>query len=90
MQTAGMQRRYEENVRDHYHLLCVRCGRVDDAPVPPDNDLQEAVKRTTTYKILTHRVEFLGLCPVCCSHAKDSNGSRTRETARIAYKHTYK
>jgi Fur family ferric uptake transcriptional regulator len=76
MQTVGAQRRYEGNVDNHYHLMCVACGRVDDATVPPDHDLQEAVDRTTGYKILSHRIEFLGVCPECsktsANHPSDS------------------
>ena len=65
MRTTGSQRRYEGKADNHYHLMCVNCGRVDDAPVPPDQHLQEAVDRTTGYTIIAHRIQFLGICPRC-------------------------
>ena len=91
IQSTGSYRRYDGNVGNHYHLLCIHCGRVDDANVPPDRNLQKAVNRTTGYEILAHRVEFMGLCPACRHASQDLNGSSsTRETDRKYSKKTHK
>ena len=62
---GGIQRRYEGNIKEHYHLKCVSCGRLEDAPVEtipfPDDTLREK----SDFKILGHNLEFLGLCPGC-------------------------
>lgn len=91
MRTTGAQRRYEGNVHDHYHLMCVRCGRVDDAPVPADSDLQEAVDHATGYRVLAHRVEFLGICPECSAAMNKGNGARSSgRSGDVIYKQSHK
>jgi Fur family ferric uptake transcriptional regulator len=89
IRTVGAQRRYEGNVDDHYHLTCVRCGRVDDAPVPADSDLQEAVNNATGYRVLSHRVEFLGVCPACEKSSTQKPTARSGRGNRVSYKQSH-
>ncbi|MFQ5906385.1 MAG: transcriptional repressor [bacterium] len=32
LQSAGSQKRFDANVRNHYHVRCISCGRVEDLP----------------------------------------------------------
>ena len=49
----------------HPHVICTECGKIID---PSHFDLDEITSKMmveTGFKILTHRLEFYGLCPDC-------------------------
>ncbi|MEE9518128.1 MAG: transcriptional repressor, partial [Candidatus Adiutricales bacterium] len=62
---GGIQRRYEGNMKEHYHLKCVSCGRLEDAPVETISFPDDPLREKSDFKILGHNLEFLGLCPEC-------------------------
>ncbi len=45
----------------HHHIVCVRCGRVDEVD---GCGLMETVK-VSGYKVLKHFVQLEGVCPQC-------------------------
>jgi Fe2+ or Zn2+ uptake regulation protein len=65
LELTGSQKRYDGNPRKHYHIRCLHCGVVDDAPMAPFNQLEDKLYNATVFTILGHRLEFLGLCPSC-------------------------
>jgi Fur family transcriptional regulator, ferric uptake regulator len=65
LETAGTQKRFDGAIENHYHVRCVRCGRVDDLPVPLFDDIEGALRGLSDYEILSHRLEFQGICPSC-------------------------
>jgi Fur family ferric uptake transcriptional regulator len=65
LELACHQRRYDGQLGMHYHVCCIRCGRVDDAPISPVAHLEGAVARVSGYEVLGHRLEFNGICPRC-------------------------
>ncbi len=69
------QMRFDCNVSDHYHVTCMRCGKVEDAPIAPsDNDLEvleNALGNLTKYGIFGHRLDFVGLCADCRLEEED-------------------
>jgi Fur family ferric uptake transcriptional regulator len=64
---AGARRRFDGSLEDHYHVRCMGCGKVEDLPVGPMQDLEEAVRRKTEFEIVGHRLNFIGFCPTCRS-----------------------
>lgn len=62
---GGTKKRFDGNVEGHHHLRCVECGRVDDAHLDTGVDLEALAGAATEYKILRHRLEFIGICPAC-------------------------
>lgn len=62
---AAQQMRFDGDTKEHYHLRCVWCGRVEDAPMLSVEDLEDAVRNQSDYSIVGHRLEFLGICPAC-------------------------
>ena len=49
----------------HPHVICTKCKRIVDSEV---RDLQEMIRqvaRETGFQILTHRLDFFGLCRNC-------------------------
>ncbi len=62
--TAGGEVRFDSNPDPHHHLLCTRCGRLEDVPleslpVAPRADVQES------FQIEGFRVVAEGLCGSC-------------------------
>src|SRR5205823_14431427 len=58
--------RYDGNVPEpHPHLVCTRCGRIDEATQPTLHETAERVANEVGYQILSHRVDVYGVCPSC-------------------------
>lgn len=65
LELSGSQKRYDGNPCKHYHIRCIHCGNVEDAPIASLNQLEDKLYGSTVYTIMGHRLEFLGLCPEC-------------------------
>ncbi len=65
LELSGSQKRYDGIAQKHYHIRCLHCGRMDDAPIAPLNRLEDDLYESTVYTIMGHRLEFIGLCPEC-------------------------
>ncbi|MBW2341094.1 MAG: transcriptional repressor [Deltaproteobacteria bacterium] len=59
------QMRFDGKTENHYHIRCVSCGKVEDAPVESLDNVERAMRSHSDYSILGHRLEFLGICPAC-------------------------
>jgi Fur family peroxide stress response transcriptional regulator len=49
----------------HPHLICIRCRKIIDPEVSITQDLVQQVARQSGYQILSHRLDFYGVCPNC-------------------------
>lgn len=65
LELGGSQKRFDGRTQNHYHLRCLSCGRIDDAPIEPQTMWEESLADLTDYKIVGHRLEFVGLWPGC-------------------------
>lgn len=65
LDVGGTQKRFDGKADTHYHVRCLRCNKVDDIDVEPDTRVEKKAQSHTKYKILRHRVEFIGYCPAC-------------------------
>jgi Fe2+ or Zn2+ uptake regulation protein len=70
LEMSGSQKRYDGDPCKHYHIRCMNCGNVDNAPIAPLNQLEDKLYGSTVYTIIGHRLEFMGLCPQCSQDAK--------------------
>ena len=59
------QMRFDGITKNHYHLRCIYCGKVEDAPIETVDKLENAVREKSDYSILGHKLEFIGICPKC-------------------------
>ncbi len=69
--------RYDSRLDRHYHLLCTRCGKVFDAPLPYHAEYDDAVARETGFRISRHLLVFEGLCPACSRKNEDESDEPT-------------
>ena len=68
LELSGTVKRYDWNPNKHYHIRCMHCGQVDDAPVPPLDSIENELYGATVFTIIGHRLEFEGFCPECSKH----------------------
>ena len=65
LELSGALKRYDGHPHRHYHIRCVQCDKVVDAPIAPLNQLEDELYNTTVFEIIGHNLEFTGLCPAC-------------------------
>jgi Fe2+ or Zn2+ uptake regulation protein len=65
LELSGSLKRYDSHPHRHYHIRCVGCDKVVDAPIAPLNQLEDELYHTTVFEIIGHNLEFTGLCPAC-------------------------
>lgn len=61
------QTRYEHATEGehHDHLVCIRCGDVQEFTNDAIENLQDEIAATHGYLIHTHKLELYGICPKC-------------------------
>jgi Fur family peroxide stress response transcriptional regulator len=63
---ADGSNRYDGNrPRPHPHVVCVRCKKIVDPELESLGDMSEEVETETGFRILTHRLDFFGVCDDC-------------------------
>ncbi len=76
-------KRYEHryNHEHHDHLICKRCGRVEELTDPEMERLQDELMRRFGFKPISHRLQLFGICPQCTGKEgehENAGGSRKR------------
>ncbi|MFL5643872.1 MAG: Fur family transcriptional regulator [Chloroflexota bacterium] len=49
----------------HHHIVCSRCGRIDEIDDAGLRPVVREVARQTGFRVDEHRLELFGLCPAC-------------------------
>lgn len=49
----------------HPHLICIHCRKIMDPQVSLVDDLTLEVAALTGYEVISHRLDFYGVCPDC-------------------------
>jgi Fur family peroxide stress response transcriptional regulator len=49
----------------HPHLICVRCRKIIDPEVSIEQGLLQQVAQQSGYQIISHRLDFYGVCREC-------------------------
>lgn len=57
--------RYDANVHQHPHIICLTCGKVEDVDDEMLFDLVGHVESKTGYKLVNQQLYFFGYCPEC-------------------------
>ena len=66
---GGDSKRYDWDTNMHYHIRCLECGQVDNAPIAPLKTVEDELHQATVYTIIGHKLVFEGLCPACTQKA---------------------
>lgn len=76
VEMAGAPRHYDLTVKPHYHIRCLRCGKVEDVAITSLADLERQAQAATGYQVVAHQVELVGFCPQCKqSHRRAAGGA---------------
>jgi Fur family transcriptional regulator, ferric uptake regulator len=78
LEMSGNQKRFDATLENHYHVRCMKCNRVDDVSMEPIGFLDDAAKTLSDYSIISHRLEFVGICPRCTGKEPRGSESPTR------------
>jgi Fur family peroxide stress response transcriptional regulator len=49
----------------HPHIVCKKCKRIIDPDIEKLKDISEVLSKETGFKIINHRLDFIGICPDC-------------------------
>ena len=69
----GKEARFDPIMEQHYHIRCVSCGRIDDLENPPEVRLDDQAPRQEGWRVVDHKVEFMGTCPDCLTQNEEQN-----------------
>ena len=60
------KKRFDATTEPHYHLHCIKCGRVIDVPYfPIDKEIEDHLKEIGSFRITGVQVHFEGICEEC-------------------------
>lgn len=62
---CGRQRRFDGNIENHYHIRCVKCGKIDDLPEEIVTCMEIDRAKIHGYSVLDHTIQFNGVCSEC-------------------------
>ena len=77
---VSSQMRFDGNTSNHYHIRCVYCGSLEDAPIETVEEIENRIREATDYTIMGHTLEFMGVCPECGKH---ENGLSERQKTSV-------
>jgi Fur family peroxide stress response transcriptional regulator len=49
----------------HPHVICIKCKKIVDPDLESLIHMEKEVANETNFKILTHRLDFFGICGDC-------------------------
>jgi len=64
------QARYDAEIREHYHVSCIRCGKIGDIFNIPKTNIEKEISKLTDFTIVDYTPEFKGICPECLNNSK--------------------
>ena len=64
LQFDRMENRYDSNLSDHVNLICKRCGKIVDYPIPAPLEPRD-IARKSGFVVTDTRMEFHGYCGDC-------------------------
>ncbi len=57
--------RFDANVSDHFHVICQKCGKIEDFSYPSLEDVEHTAEKSTGFQIQGLRMELYGICSGC-------------------------
>ena len=74
LEIPGEPDRFDHICRKHYHLKCLRCGRIFDVEMESMNGLEEKITDKRGFFVTGHDVLFHGICPDCRRSTENTGG----------------
>lgn len=67
--------RYElnqEEVHRHHHMVCIRCGQVEEFTEDLLDDLEGRILAEKGFQVVDHELKFYGICRLCGRNGGDT------------------
>lgn len=61
-------------VHQHHHLICKKCGKIIEVKEDLMNSLEEMIEKQYNFEIMNHMVKFTGICSQC-RNKENNNGN---------------
>jgi Fur family transcriptional regulator, peroxide stress response regulator len=66
LEFSDLGNRYDGNKPyPHPHVICTECGKIVDPSQLNLDEITHKMMEETGFKIVTHRLDFMGVCPDC-------------------------
>ena len=65
--------KFEWLEKDHYHIICSDCGKIEDFYYPELKEVESFAKDLTKFNIKKHHLLFYGLCKNCNGQQENNN-----------------
>lgn len=75
---ADQASRFDKRTDRHDHVLCHRCGVIDDVEVPVALLAEHVAAEQSGFAVTSHHTVFNGLCPAC-QEAVERDAAESRE-----------
>lgn len=62
-------RRFDANLKKHYHFRCVKCKRIIDFECLPFDKIEIPAEITNKFKVLKQEIILEGICPDCLQNS---------------------
>lgn len=75
LESAGSQKRFDGNAREHLHVRCMHCGRVGDVEAVADVKMPDlGIFKCECFSITRAALEFYGICDHCRKEVENELG----------------
>jgi len=64
----GGPERFDSNLEPHYHIICKKCGAVNNIIMPPLTSIIYEAANFYSGNVTAHETIFYGICPKCLAH----------------------
>jgi len=79
LEYGGGKMRFDGDKREHYHIRCVKCGRIEDIPVSEIGRIDCVPNGLAGYVVIDYSLHINGICPMCDEAGKAENDQSGRE-----------
>jgi Fur family ferric uptake transcriptional regulator len=76
LEVGGTQKRFDGDLKGHYHRRCIQCGKVEDVWLDEIAAISRVIREMTDYEVVSHRIEFIGFCRGCRVRTKRAGAIR--------------
>ena len=79
IQIPGEADRFDHNTYDHYHVRCLKCGKVFDVDMAVIPDMESRINDDHGFVFLGCDVVFKGICPDCNTEPQNAESQNAKE-----------
>ncbi|MDD3594700.1 MAG: transcriptional repressor [Candidatus Gastranaerophilales bacterium] len=65
IEIPGGADRFDYKCFDHYHIRCLKCGKIFDVDMEYIKDLEKTIQNSHGFEFKGHDIMFKGICPIC-------------------------